>query len=246
MGIETSLLVDILREDDVVIDVGAHVGEFTFAASELVSRGIVHAFEPQRRPFEMLRGSVGAFTNVSIHHAGLSDQVGRACLHIPRIRGKLSRREASLDPHFNDYTGPERQPKAGGSSAETIRLSTLDAFCGQVALDRVDLIKIDVEGHELRVLQGGRTVIERFHPLLMIEIFPYVYEGHLQKVCTFLAEYGYAAYVVPQGKAHAERLSIDNVTGNPGFNYIFAAHERRDRLASILEAAIEEDHGETP
>src|SRR4029077_20552205 len=87
---------------------------------------------------------------------------------------------------------------------ELVALTTLDAVVAALGLDRVDFIKADIEGWELRLLTGGLDTLRRFRPCLLLEFA----EEHLARAgdrlddaFAFLEELGYAAYeLVPGGE----------------------------------------------
>jgi FkbM family methyltransferase len=222
-----------------VLDVGANIGEFSFFLSTVVTDGAIHAFEPQRKPFGTLRGVCSRTANAHPHNVGLSSSPGEATLFVPIVRGHPPPPEASLDPHFNDFTGYERRPKSTGSQAEPVRLTTLDDFCKTEGLDRLDFVKIDVEGHELEVAKGGEDVcLCEFRPILLMEVFPYAYNRHLEAVCGYLASRGYVGMVLSSQGAEANPLTRENAHESPGHNYLFLPREKVANAMSLIRAAV--------
>jgi hypothetical protein len=85
---------------------------------------------------------------------------------------------------------------------ELVALTTLDAVVAMLGLDRLDFIKADIEGWELRLLHGGQDALRRFRPRLMLELA----EDHLARAgdrlddaFAFLGELGYAAFELSAG-----------------------------------------------
>ena len=85
---------------------------------------------------------------------------------------------------------------------ELVPLATLDAVVAALGLDRLDFVKADIEGWELRLLHGGRDSLRRFRPYLMLELT----SGHLasagdrlDEAFAFLEELGYAAFELAPG-----------------------------------------------
>jgi FkbM family methyltransferase len=135
------------------IDVGANVGYYTLLLSEIVGeRGEVRAYEPQRIPHDLLCESVGVngFSWVSVRRFAASDVVNmetRVMMYVnPAMSGS-----GSLLP----WAPHERLRDS--MAQETVYTSRLDMDC----LDPVDFVKIDVQGHEMQVLEGMRGIIER-------------------------------------------------------------------------------------
>ena len=160
----------IVGPGSVCIDVGAAAGLYTLALSRLVGpSGLVHSVEPLAiaRPFwtRVLGAESGG--NVRHHTVALGGEPGSGTMSVPVGR-------------YGAVTG--RSFLAGrssglGSNAEfrahkniNVAVQTLDGLVERAGLPRVDFIKIDVEGAELHVLQGGEQVIEKFHPAVMAEI----------------------------------------------------------------------------
>lgn len=152
------------REPLCIFDVGAHHGEFLEAiAPSLSARGIpfsIHAFEPSRSSFEELHRRHGSRANWRLNNTALGREPDQLPLYANTPGsplGSFSRRR--LD-HFSmqfDHT-------------ETVSVSTLDAYCAGNSIERIDLLKIDVEGHELDVMQGGvRLFAERRIRLMTFE-----------------------------------------------------------------------------
>src|SRR5919198_1164815 len=149
------ILEGVVRAGDVALDVGARWGTYTaLLAKHVGPAGLVHAFEPNRQHARALRTIGQASRNVQVHSFALSDEAGAAELHIPVLSGRRSDGRASLArPAGTHWTvGIERR-----------RLDDL-------RFERIDFIKCDVEGHELRVLRGGEATLRRLRPLLLVEI----------------------------------------------------------------------------
>lgn len=134
-------------EAPVVLDVGAHFGEWSLSLLDQPGRSpTLHAFEPSAYSWKRAAEAIGVLGTV--HQAAMSDEPGTAELVIVH-EGAGSN---SLVPFTED--------RASGKT-ETITLSTVDTFCGEQGLDRVTLLKVDAEGHDLAVLRGARRMLER-------------------------------------------------------------------------------------
>jgi FkbM family methyltransferase len=132
------------------IDIGANVGLYTYHFSRIFKH--VESFEPIPECAGII--AAGRLGNVSLHRAALSDHDGTATLNIPDTGGPEATALASLSNRFD------------GARHLTVDLRTLDSY----HFSSVDLIKIDVEGHEMEVLRGGSETIRRELPNLLIEI----------------------------------------------------------------------------
>ena len=137
----------------IAVDAGANKGVYTYWLEQLASH--VHAYEPNPKMFTVLRRGAGA--KATVHFAALSDQVGEFALRIPKTaKGRYSNQGASLN-----------HDKVGDSYGEVmVQTRRLD----DEGLDDVGFLKIDVEGHEMAVLDGARETIKRCRPTLLIEM----------------------------------------------------------------------------
>jgi FkbM family methyltransferase len=142
-----------LRPGMTVLDVGANVGELTILFSRFVGpRGRVYAFEPSGSTFERLRRVCeAAAPEVSLENVAVGDRDGTATLydHGERYSELNSLADRPLHQH-----GIHTEPVA-----ESVPLLRLDTFCEARGVERVDLLKVDVEGAELQVLQGARRLL---------------------------------------------------------------------------------------
>jgi FkbM family methyltransferase len=130
------------------LDVGAHAGYFSLLASHRVgSSGRVCAVEPNPRTFSALQRHLtqNAVRNVNAVMCGLADREGVLALHLP--------------PPQLDYNATVL-PRDGWTRTE-VPVRTLDACVREWNIDRIDLMKIDVEGAELLVLAGGEQALAR-------------------------------------------------------------------------------------
>ncbi|MGI9592151.1 MAG: FkbM family methyltransferase [Myxococcota bacterium] len=153
----------LLQPDMVFADVGANQGEFTLFAAKRLPRGRVLAFEPMTEMRERLVGNLAAnpFDNVLVSDRGLWSEPGRR---------RIFRRDAPFaDGSFHEGLGTLFPTAERSDAVEEIALTTLDAFLEQQGIDRVDVLKVDVEGAELEVLRGAEKTLERCRPLLLLE-----------------------------------------------------------------------------
>jgi FkbM family methyltransferase len=154
---EYSLLRRLIKPGGIVVDVGANVGAYTRFLGHLVGKnGYVHAFEPEETNFARLRENVDGLTNIKTIHSAVGDRPGRIKLYVSK----------NLNVDHQTYDSGE-----GRYSIDVLQ-TTLDTYFHPG--DRVDLIKIDVQGYEYRVLLGAQRVF-RENPWLVVimEYWPY-------------------------------------------------------------------------
>lgn len=207
---EILLVLDrILRPGMRVLDVGANIGEVAlYAAKRVAPGGSVICFEPMSPLAAVLRENIrrNAATNVEVVPKAVAEQAGQAVLYAPGERFHDGSAHAGL---ATLYGKGERAVPAG-----SIEVTTLDRFVEEAKLDRVDLIKIDVEGAELPVLRGAAGVLASHHPWLIIEV---------QRETSAAAGY--------------DQSEILTVLAGQG--YTFARIGRRGRLAPLTVETLE-------
>lgn len=145
----------------IAVDVGAHFGTYSHALCRLVGRhGHVYSFEPIAEDAQYLAAAARQRRlPMEVRNCALSSTNGTAELAVPDLHGHGKTALSSLEPH------------AGPGERRTVDVRRLDDVLAEVADDRpVSFIKIDVEGHELSVLEGASGTIARHRPNLLIEI----------------------------------------------------------------------------
>ena len=151
--IELSILSRVVPHDLPSVDVGANMGLYTYQLAKLTP--VVYAFEPSSEMAAVLRRVAPAHVHVFEH--ALSDREGTASLRTPI---------ASSGNRLFGLASLEGSSSQSPSYVErTVQLRKLD----DVVRSKVGFVKIDVEGHELRVLNGARELINRFRPTFLIE-----------------------------------------------------------------------------
>lgn len=144
------LILKHVKPGDVVVDGGAFIGDHTVAYARAVGpEGRVFAFEPNPEAFECLRYNTGGMPWVAAMTFGLSD-----CTHDIALRGNSN---AGATYAVSD---------SPNSDADCAALDALGFLYG----GRLDLLKLDIEGFEVRALRGAKETIKRCRPVLVVEV----------------------------------------------------------------------------
>jgi FkbM family methyltransferase len=149
-----------LKPGMVFLDIGAHHGLYTLvAAKRLGADGTVVAFEPSPHEFRRLR-----------LHVRLNGM--RSVRAEPLALGAEGSKRTFFQIVSGDNTrGGLRPPASSDRISETsVETARLDDYVERLALDRVDLVKLDVEGGELEVLQGASSILAKFRPVFICEV----------------------------------------------------------------------------
>jgi FkbM family methyltransferase len=135
----------------IILDVGANAGIYSLAALASEPRACVHAFEPTPEIAARLRATatLNALTRLHVHEMAVSERSGHAVL--AGCRGDLGSNEGMNFIRSNfDEVGLER-----------VQSASIDDFCEQHAISHIDLMKLDIQGHEYHALIGARRLIGR-------------------------------------------------------------------------------------
>jgi len=146
----------------VFLDIGANVGIFSLIASQTF--GKVYCFEPNHKTFKLLEANIhlNEVHNITAYNIGLSDQNSVMKLyHNPLNNGgaSLTKFCRELNREGDNFSWDETE----------VSVKTLDLVIGE-SVKSVDLIKIDVEGHELPALKGALGIIKASRPLIFAEV----------------------------------------------------------------------------
>jgi FkbM family methyltransferase len=139
----------------VIIDIGANIGVTTLPASRYVPQGRVIAVEPSPIASLALKRAIEV-NNLS------------NCTMLNQCLGESSGEVAFVE-NVDFIAGSYIGELAREASTTRVAMTTLDSLVLRERLDRIDLIKIDVEGYELDVLKGAQATIERYSPLFVME-----------------------------------------------------------------------------
>jgi len=186
---ELWLMQTILPQCATVFDVGANLGDWTDLALEINPRLQVHCFEPSIATFQHLQARMG---RAICNNFGLSSTPGEMTLWVFED-------DAGINSLYKRQGLEDGYGLAEQERGETVRLDTLDAYCQRVGVQEIDLMKVDVEGHELEVLKGATGMLSQGK----IKRIQFEYGGCnidsrvlLKDLFEFLLPHGYAFYKV--------------------------------------------------
>jgi FkbM family methyltransferase len=189
---ELYVLDKIVARGGTAIDVGANQGVFAYAFSRIADR--VEAFEPNPGCAAFARRMLGA--RARMHALALSDTNGRAELVVP-----VSREGEAL------HLGGNLKQSAGGHDETlrfTVEVRTLDSY----GFKDVRVVKVDVEGREPEVLEGGRKTILRDRPALIVELLTGAHADPVAVAEHIEGSFGYAARLATIGGEIIDALPV--------------------------------------
>jgi FkbM family methyltransferase len=203
---ETRLVQALLRPGMTVIDVGANVGYYTLIAARLVGPGgLVHSFEPNGVVREQLQANVhrNGFTNVRAHDSAVARHTGHVKFYVSTNR---------------ENSGTSSIVPGAGLAEEGVDVPciSLDDFATELAPRSIDLLKIDIEGAELDVFEGGRRLLGGpAAPDLLFESFK------VERLLDLLGELGYQV----RRLHYTLRNGLELPRSDEPIDNIFAAYE---------------------
>jgi FkbM family methyltransferase len=155
---ERELLRQVLFPGSIVVDAGANIGIYSEFLSRCVgANGVVHSFEPSPENFKRLRSATRKLANVRLSQAAVGERSGRSELY---LSDKLN-----VDHRAYAAEGDSRRTVA-------IEMVALDDYF--TPGERVDLIKIDIQGYELHALSGAKRVLQENPDIkLLLEFWPF-------------------------------------------------------------------------
>ncbi|MBI3005901.1 MAG: FkbM family methyltransferase [Ignavibacteriales bacterium] len=213
---ELRVLRRLIHKEDVVVDIGANLGFYTRFFSEQVGPGgKVLAFEPDTENFRRLVEGTEWYSNVVLRREAVSNVSGPLNIY----RSKLS--------NVDHRTYPTEEYE----STYEIKAVALDDFISSD--DRIDFIKMDIQGYEYHALRGMKGILKTQKPLLFMELWPDGLKGagsDAREVLAFLRGFGFSLYVQaeeyvqPFPDAHVHTLEGKGVYG---FVNILACKDNR-------------------
>ena len=241
-GSYESLLVPVfeavLAPGGFAVDIGANVGVHTLTMARIVgSEGQVFAYEPNPDVFERLVRNVALneLNCVTCYDTALGEVSGTVELRVPR----------------SDTAEAENPGLASVKALDTphdlveIVVDRLDSLMGRFGLDRLDLIKIDVQGYETFVFRGMREILQHWKPAVVFEYEDWAWEasqGSLGEVISILEAADYRLWSLTTGAREQKRL-LDTVSHNVSHIEILALPRDGARTGWICEQLNLERNG---
>lgn len=175
------------RDIETIFDIGANVGDVTLSAARSFPNAQIHSFEPVSSTYKLLYQNVKNFDRILPHNFGFYNSSKLMDMNITTFNGansliKQSNEHKLLNPHVKEV------------NTERIRLFTLDSFVSKYKIDHIDIMKIDVEGVEKEVIEGGMNTLKTKVDNVFIEL-SFIRKGQNSsnwfEICKLLHELGF-------------------------------------------------------
>lgn len=210
----------------VVFDIGANSGVYTLMTKTINPAATVYSFEPINRIFTLLQKNVelNGFKNVHLLNRAVSNHVG--VMQINDVAdGNLY--EASLEQSYIDNLTYDKSKFI----KQDVAVDTIDHFIMENKIDSVDLMKIDVETHEPKVLEGMQKCLKEYKPILLIEILN---KEVADKINKWLTNGAYLLYNINEEKGYE---CVESLSSSSHFNYVICPVEKEDILKRAMTKA---------
>jgi FkbM family methyltransferase len=193
-----------LPKNAVILDIGANVGTFLYQLENKLDHEHIYGFEPNKKLYRRLKR---LFPLMRILPLALSDENMTAEFKVPVINGKAIASRGTLNTSYKEK-GEEK------SYTEKVKVIKLDEWAALEHFNRLDFIKIDVEGNEIKTLSGARETIKRFLPTLMVEMEQRHHQTPIWKEISEVASWGYEVKYLNRDRFTLEPLTEDILLQN--------------------------------
>lgn len=160
------------RVDPVVIDGGAHLGDMVEKFGALLPEAVFHCFEPDPVLAEALGRKFAGSPRVNVVQAALGDAAGKAKFNI-----NISRPCNSLLPSAAESLKAELKPLFQLVEQVEVDVTTIDEYCRENSIKRVDAIKLDLQGYDFFALRGATATLQQAKVVIAEVWFKEVYKG---------------------------------------------------------------------
>jgi len=190
-----------------VLDIGANIGIVSLWLSKLVGeKGRVHAFEPNPELYASLEKTIYRNHAINIHPHPVALGAKEEQRELRILGGNMGSGSLILNDSLT------------GCKVFSVPVRTLDSMVAQEELEAIRLIKIDVEGFEAEVLQGGSHLLKSIRPQVVLFESVEKWEGRLsdQPVFRILREAGYGFFAIPKCRfrMYLERCNVDGMSNH--------------------------------
>jgi FkbM family methyltransferase len=174
-------LIKNFKDDDVFYDIGANYGFYTLLAQEFITKGEIHAFEPNPKIFKLLRENsrLDIYKNTFLNEIALSDKTGEIEFYDREISRHSGSSSLIKHQHFLKY------------KVIKVKTTTLDDYISNHKPPTI--MKIDIEGGEPPVLKGGLGLLKKYSPTIIMEFFP---DDLHREAVNILFNSGYKAFKI--------------------------------------------------
>jgi FkbM family methyltransferase len=209
---ETQFFTDIIKSDDICFDIGGNVGFFSLLMAKRANLAVTHVFEPIPLNAAMIRANaeLNGFNNIIVNNVAMGSEEGNVAFSV------------STDSAYSSMRATGRIAEA---KSIDVPLITLDKYVERSGVNRVDIMKVDVEGAEDMVLVGGSALLSdpaRRPRMVLLELFDEnltPFGTSVNIIVERMIAFGYAANVLGDKGRHL--IPYQSEMANKYYNIIF-------------------------
>lgn len=215
--VSLSLWIELVRNSDVVFDIGANTGIYSLIAKSLNPQTQVFAFEPVKRVFEKLQfnNQLNGY-DINCYESAASDSNGTATIYDTSDEHTYS---VTVGKNLNSSDVPVIP-----TTIETVRLDTL---IERLRLPKIDLIKLDVETHEAEVIEGLGKYLEEFQPTMLVEVLNDTVGRNIEAL---VAGKGYIYFNLDEKSGTIRQ--VEHISKSDYYNYLLCKEKTAKLLAN--------------
>ena len=207
--------VKIKKNKPIIFDVGANQGQSILRFKKLFPQSTIHAFEPIEKEFNNLKKKFGNDNSIFLNNFAIGDNDEEKDFYITANTGNSSFNKLNLDTEWIKIRSKQYNTTNEGYTKEIKRtkIKTLDDYCKKNSISEIDLLKVDTQGYEDKVLNGSGEILKN-NNIYAIEIelmFDKVYEKHLNFSDV-------EKYLIPNN------FILSGLEPNGGFRNMFEGH----------------------
>lgn len=221
--ITISIFPRLLRQANTFFDIGANTGIYTLIAASMNRRIEVHAFEPVDVIYRILEENIkiNELNNVRLNELALCEFNGESQFNLQSVNDPIIPLGSSLRNDMGDKNNMR---------IIKVQTCTLDRYVEENNISGIDIMKVDTEGTEDKVFEGGSNSLQRFRPVILCEVLSNLIEEKLHNIFDKL---DYEYYYVNEEKL--ERCKT--IVGDPNIvsNYLFVPAEKAKVLLGDLQ-----------
>jgi len=187
----TSFIDTACRKGFVVLDIGANIGAHALRFARIVGKGgQIYAFEPTDFAYAKLQKniSLNSFGNIKTYQVALANQ--------------------NLEQQTISYRSSWRSDGRQTQASSVIDFVRLDDWAAENKIGRLDIIKIDVDGNEFSVLDGGRELLNTFKPMVIAEVGAWHFENSQRNPWCILEDMGYRFWDLQTRKEYPALIKL--------------------------------------
>jgi FkbM family methyltransferase len=211
----------IIRRGDYCVDIGAHLGYYTFQFSKLAGNaGKLIAIEPVTKFNDVLQKIIRQkkYSNITLHKVALGGNGEFVEMGIPRVNNQKKFGYARIR-EFGSWL----------EYAETEKVKNVSGNDLLASLPRLDFIKCDVEGAEVPVFTSMLLVLEQHKPVMLCELAD---RNEFIKMCNMLLPLTYQTYILKQGMLH--KTGMESEEHPISHNYYFIPAARLEQYRQVI------------